>query len=70
MEACYEYLGCGREDCIMHGQKDKDCWKVEGTLCNNHTIQFVREHLRGTKEASCVRSGCIYYKKAKELGRV
>ena len=62
MESCYEYLGCGSKDCIMYGQKDKECWKVEGTLYNNHGIHIVREHIAGTKENACVRSGCISYK--------
>ena len=66
MEACYEYLGCGIEDCIMHGRKDKEhCWKVEGILCNHHGIQLVREQLAGMKEDACGRSGWIYYKYAK-----
>ena len=68
MEACYDYLGCGKEGCIMYGRKDKEhCWKVERTLCNHHGIQLVREHPDGTKEAVCVRSGCIYFKYAKGL---
>ena len=32
MEPCYEYLGCDKKDCIMHGRKKtKLCWEVEGT---------------------------------------
>ena len=69
MEACYEYLGCDADDCPMHGRKDnKHCWEVEGTLCNHHGIQLVREELAGRKEDACAGSGCIYYKAAKNRG--
>ena len=68
MEACYEYLGCGKQDCIMFGRKDnKRCWEVEGTLCNYEGIQIVREKLVGkTKEEACALSNCIYYEAAKK----
>ena len=43
MEPCYEYLGCEKKDCIMHGRKDTNsCWEVEGTLCNHPGIQIER----------------------------
>ena len=72
MEACYEYLGCDMQDCIMHGRKDnKRCWEVEGTLCNHPGIQIIREKLAGkNKEDACARSACIYYKAAKDSGIV
>ncbi len=72
MEACYEYLGCDKTDCIMHGRKDTNrCWETEETLCNHPGIQIVREKLVGkTKEYACARSGCIYYKAAKDRGIV
>lgn len=67
MEPCYEYLACDEKDCIMHGRKDtKRCWEVEGTLCNHSGIQIMRDKLAGKKEYVCSRSGCIYYKAAKE----
>jgi len=67
MEPCYEYLGCDKKDCIMHGRKDTNrCWKVEGTLCNHPGIQIVMEKLAGKKEDACNRSGSIYYKAAKD----
>ena len=69
MESCYEYLGCAKKECIMYRQKDTThCWEVEGTLCNHRGIQIMREKLAGTKEDACDRSGCIYYKAAKEHG--
>ncbi len=69
MEACYEYLGCNKEECIMHRRKDnKPCWEVEGTLCNHQGIQLMRDKLDGKKEDACIRSGCIYYKAAKDRG--
>lgn len=67
MEAFYEYLGCGEKDCIIYGRKHKkNCWEVEGTLCNHIGIHFVRIKLSGIKEDVCMRSGCIYYKAAKQ----
>ncbi len=71
MEACYEYLGCDKQDCIMHGRKDNEnCWEVEGTLCNHPGIQAVREKLAGKKkEDACARSACIYYQ-AKKYGGI
>ena len=72
MEACYEYLGCDKKECIMYGRKDtKRCWEIEGTLCNHPGIQIVRDRLAGKKkEEACIRSGCIYYKAAKARGIV
>jgi len=71
MESCYEYLGCDMKDCIMHERKDtKRCWEVEGTLCNHHGIQIVRDNLAGKKEDACNHSVCIYYKAAKDRGIV
>ncbi len=71
MEACYEYLGCGQVDCPMHGRKDnKQCWEVEGTLCNHHGIHLVRGKLGGTKNDACAHSVCIYYRAAKDRGIV
>jgi len=63
MEACYDYLGCDKQDCIMRGRKDnKTCWEVEGTLCNHDGIQVMMDKLGGKKENTCARIGCIYYK--------
>ena len=69
MEACYEYLGCDKQGCIMHGRKDnKRCWEVEGTLCSYHGIQIVREdHAGKEKEVACARSYCIYYEAVKPI---
>ena len=69
METCYEYLGCDKVDCVMHGRKDdKRCWEVEETLCNNPGVLLARETLGGSKEESCAHAGCIYYKAAKGRG--
>ncbi len=65
MEACYEYLGCDKQECIMHGQKgNNNCWEVDGTLCNHEGIEIVRSKHGGQKENACARSNCIYYKAA------
>jgi hypothetical protein len=67
MESCYEYLGCGEKGCIMYRREEtRPCWEVEGTLCNHIGIRIMRERLAGEKEEACARSGCIYYKAAKE----
>ena len=51
MEACYEYLGCDKAECIMHGRKDtKCCWEIEGTLCNHPGIKIVRGETAGKKK--------------------
>jgi len=68
MEECYEYLGCDKEDCVMHGLKGKKCWEVEGTLCNHLGIKLIRDKYTKTEE-SCARSGCIYYKYCKSMKR-
>ena len=71
MESCHEYLGCGMRDCIMYGRKDgARCWEVEETLCNHPAIQLARDRIGGKKENTCRRSGCIYYRVAKERGLV
>ena len=71
METCYEYLGCDKEDCIMHGRKDnKRCWEVDETLCCNPVALLAREKLGGKKEDSCARSACVYYTAAKGGGIV
>jgi hypothetical protein len=71
MEKCYEYLGCRKYDCIMHGRKDnKPCWEVEGGLCNTHGIEIMRKKNHGKKADVCFRSGCIYFKAAKNNGIV
>lgn len=65
-EACYEYLGCDKTNCVMYGRKDKQCWEVEGTLCNHKGIELLKSKLKATKkEIICARSGCIYYKAMK-----
>lgn len=63
MEACYEYLGCDKKDCIMYARRDnKPCWEVEGTLCNYDGIASAREkHAHEKKEVACAASACIYY---------
>jgi hypothetical protein len=67
MEPCYEYLGCDKKDCIMHGRKDTNsCWEVEGTLCNHTCIKIVRDKIAGKKEDACNCFGCIYYKAVKD----
>ena len=69
MEQCYEYLGCDKKDCIMYGQEGTDhCWEVEETLCNNPAIQIMLDKLAGKKEDACHRSGCIWYKAARDRG--
>ena len=69
MEQCYEYLGCYKKDCIMYGQEDSySCWEVEETLCNNPAMQIMWDKLSGKKEDACNRSGCIWYKAAKDSG--
>ncbi len=66
MEACYEYLGCDKKDCVMfHRGADARCWEIEGTLCNHHGIEIARKKLGTRKQDACVRSGCIYYELAK-----
>ena len=66
MEPCYEYLGCDRLACIMHGQEGgRRCWEVEGTLSNHGGIERVRNMLEGKKEDACIQVGCLYYKAAK-----
>ncbi len=66
MEACYEYLGCGKKDCIMQGRKNGPyCWELEGTLCNHYGIEITREELGGKKADACARSACIYFTVAK-----
>lgn len=69
MDACWEYLGCDKQDCIMHGRKDnRRCWEVEETLCNYPEMQDFRDEIDGKKEDACARSGCIYFKAAKDSG--
>ena len=66
MESCYEYLGCHKTECVMHGMGNaKLCWQVEGTLCSHHGIELVRRVCDKDKEAACARSSCIYYRAAK-----
>ena len=69
MERCYEYLGCDKQACIMHDEQNdhKQCWEVEGTLHNHHGIEIVNVLFSGEKkEKICARSGCIYYKAARD----
>jgi hypothetical protein len=64
---CYEYLGCFERECIMYGRNDDEhCWDVDGTLCNNHVVQLIREKFSGKKEDACARSQCLYYNTAKD----
>ena len=67
MEACFEYLGCDKRDCIQHGRRDnKRCREVDGTLCNHQGIDAIQRKTDGPKEMACVRAGCIYHKAAKD----
>lgn len=70
MEACWEYLGCRTEDCVIYGKTGiKYCWEVEGTLCNHHGIELMQRSLGGKKEDACAHSACIYYKAAKDRAK-
>ncbi len=69
MEKCYEYLGCDKIKCIRHGIKDnRQCWEVEGTLCNSHSIELMRKRIKGPKKDACSLSSCIYFAAAKNRG--
>jgi hypothetical protein len=71
MEKCYEYLGCNKYRCIRHGINDsRQCWEVEGTLCNSHCIELMRKRTTGPKKEACISSNCIYFKAAKSRGIV
>jgi len=71
MEKCYEYLGCRKYNCIRHGIKDnRQCWEVEGTMCNSHSFELIRKRINGPKKEACLRSSCIYFKAAKSRGFV
>lgn len=61
MERCYEYLDCKQTDCIMYkNPENKNCWEVDGTLCNNPSFEIIRKARGGRKIDACV--SCIYYK--------
>lgn len=64
MESCWEYLGCGKTTCVMHGRKDLHCWEVEGTLCNNHAIEILMARQHATKADACAHAKCLYYEAA------
>ena len=68
MEACYEYLGCKKQDCTMLLQKDnKPCWEVEETSCNNEAIKVFAEQMpEEKKEVICAAAECIYYRHVNE----
>jgi hypothetical protein len=71
MEACYEYLGCDKQECPAYVKKENmRCWEVAGTLCNHPGIELVRKRSsNGNKEDSCIRSGCIYYTAVKKFSK-
>ncbi len=48
---------------MQASQSEKQCWEVEGTLCNHHGIQLLRDRMKDmTKEEICIRASCIYYR--------
>ena len=60
MEKCYEYLGCDKYDCVMHGSSDDiECWEVEGTLCNHQGLELIKN----IDKEKC--AYCIYYEASK-----
>jgi len=44
-------------------EDNKNCWEVEGTLCNHHGIEIMWGKT-GNKIDACVH--CIYYKAVKD----
>lgn len=68
MEACYEYLGCDKKDCVMYGRTDTiRCWGMPDTLCNHLGIEIMQSRVDGDKEEACSRCGCIYYKAVSDM---
>lgn len=66
MEQCYEYLACGKTDCVMHGQdRGVKCWEVPNTLCNNPGRELLMKRPHAEKEEICRLAGCLYYRAAK-----
>jgi len=61
MEACYEYLGCKKTECVMFKMPPgTKCWEVEGTLCSNDCLEAVERGAFATDKRKC--KYCIYYK--------
>lgn len=57
IERCYEYLGCNKRKCVMHGYQNKTaCWEAEGTLCNHPGMELINK----MSKDKC--KYCIYYK--------
>ena len=42
---CFEELDCEKEDCPAHGNPNRACWRIEGTLCEDGTILNKHEKL-------------------------
>ncbi|MCP4349007.1 MAG: PAS domain S-box protein [Desulfobacterales bacterium] len=54
--SCWEYLSCTRILCPAHGTRDKDCWLIPMTHCNNSIEEDFFKKL-----PSCLE--CPYFKK-------
>jgi len=60
MEACHEYLGCQKPECVMFKKPPgTKCWEVPGTLCNNDCLEAIQSGSAATDKSKC--KYCIYY---------
>ena len=55
---CAQEKDCKRIDCPAHNNRNKACWRIEGTLCADGNIDVSKV----SKEERCQK--CIVYKKA------
>jgi len=62
MEKCYGYFDCSKLNCIRRESEDKECWEINGTLCDTHRriMDIMKDELE-SKILDC--KVCLYYQK-------
>lgn len=67
MEKCYEYFDCLKLDCIRRENEDKQCWEIDGTLCDTHCriVDIMKSELE-SKILDC--EVCIFYQQHNKKG--
>jgi len=59
VEKCYEYFACAKTDCVMYSDSNsKNCWEIEGTLCNSPSVGTIKDLLESKDRNKC--HYCIY----------
>ena len=59
MEQCYDFYDCKESECVKRTD-DRNCWEIEGTLCEEHVMDHIKKLVQISGGSVC--EYCSYYK--------